>query len=415
MLIRKSVLVAVIALGVTIACSSLIAADFTAELLMSQPNDSMTVKLYVKGSLYRVEKLTGNNKMLIIENRDTDITTAMNPEEKTYLEIEGKKGAFVNPVKGWEQMKGSTDETLAGTETIRGYECEHYTYAYPGEAEPAMEIWKSNKLDHFIKWVLHLDPSSGDASMEVLNIVEGPLDDALFKIPPEYSRQKTAEEIELERPALTLLLNTEAPVGRRMAAGGQLIVKTDPTLSSRVEMRNLTRDTSICKVSIYKNGKLVEESADTKPSEQEFTLKFNGDRAETFFGSHLEVDEIRIALKTGRAMVTVYHEYSSFDDTNRRQYYVNPPGRGLACIEGHSFHIKMVGDSPFAESSKVRVHAYQQEFVDGSEQKNTIEQIEFDLKNGEIKELQYPADKNADYINIEIDDGGGLKVFTEQP
>jgi hypothetical protein len=133
------------------------------------------------------------------------------------------------------------------------------------------------------------------------------------------------------------------------------------------------------------------------------------------YGRQYQADEVRIKLEKGRMMVTVYSEYSSFDEVRRYEYYVTPPGRGIAAIEGRPFHLKLIGDSPTAEFSRVRIHVYEQDFVDGVEQKRTIDQLEFDLKNNEVRTFEYPVEKKADYISIEIDEGGGLKLFTEQP
>jgi len=167
------------------------AAEFSADLFLAQPGDSITAKIYVRDHLYRVENLEGPNTFLAIENRLTDTTTAMNPEEMTYLNIKGPSGAFANPVKGWEYNAVDTEEKHLGVATVNGFECDHYSYAYEGAEEAHLEMWKSKKLDHFIKYVVHYG-SSGDGIMELRNVIEGPLDDALFKIPDGYTREKSA-------------------------------------------------------------------------------------------------------------------------------------------------------------------------------------------------------------------------------
>jgi hypothetical protein len=415
MSIRKHVSLVILVLGIALLCGQAFAAEFTADLLITQPNDSITIKLFVRDHLYRVEKLDGDDQFLAIENRSTNLTTAMNPEEKTYRELEGPAGAFANPVKGWEYMTTDTEEKLVGTETVNGFECDHYTYSYPGQAEPMLEAWKSKQLEHFIKYLVHYGGASGDGSMEILNVVEGPLNDALFKVPGDYTRQKTEDEIEMERPAITSQASAEAPVGRRIAPGGELSVKMNPEMTFRVELKNLIRDSSSCQIQIYKNGQKVDFGNISPPKQENFSLSYKGERRESMYGRQYQADEVRIKLEKGRMMVTVYSEYSSFDEVRRYEYYVTPPGRGIAAIEGRPFHLKLIGDSPTAEFSRVRIHVYGQDFVDGVEQKRTIDQLEFDLKNNEVRTFEYPVEKKADYISIEIDEGGGLKLFTEQP
>ena len=53
---------------------------------------------------------------------------------------------------------------------------------------------------------------------------------------------KTEDEIEMERPAITSQATAEAPVGRRMAPGGELSVKMNPELTSWVEIKNLIKN-----------------------------------------------------------------------------------------------------------------------------------------------------------------------------
>ena len=402
-------------IGLVVPVGSAAAAEFTADLLIMQPNDSLTVKLYVRDNLYRVEQLEGENLFLAIEDRAANVTTALNPEEKIYKEIEGPAGAFVNPIKGWERMIEACEEKLVGPETVNGFECDHYVYNYPGETKVSVERWYSEKLAHFVKYLVHYDNDMGDGTMEIRNVIEGPLDDALFQVPGDYTKEKTAEEKEMERPALALQAASVAPVGRRMAAGGDLRVKVNPELSSRVKLVNLIADTSRCVIHPYRAGQRI-DFADYSPAPEEvFTLAYNGARTEQMYGMQHEADEIRIMLKRGRMMVTVYNEYASFDDLARQQYYVSAPGQGISGLEGRPLKITITGDSQAAGVSHAKIHVYAQDFVDGYEERKTIEEIEFDLKNGEVKDLQYPAGDHPVCLHIALDEGGGLKVLTEQP
>lgn len=411
----KAIRLIIICIGIAFFSGSVYAAEFSADLHMTNPGDTAMGKIYVRDTIYRVENLEGKDKFLVIENTRTDITTAMNPEEMTYINLEGKSGAFVNPVKGWQYMAGNAVETHLGVETVNGFECDHYTYAYEGATEPHMESWISKRLGHFIKYVVHYSDDAGDGSMELRNIVEGPQDDALFAIPDGYERQKTADEIELERPALSTSKTTTAPAGGRMLSGGELIVKTDPELSVRVKLMNLIKDSAACHVHLYKNGQRIELSKLPEPEEETFVLAYKGDRKEPLYGMQHQADEVRVSVEKGRVFANVFNEYSSFDDLKRRQFYVTSPGRGLAGLKGRPIHLRLIGDSPAAESTHVKLHVYIQTYVDGGEQKETVEQLEFDLKNGEEKTLEYPVSTKANYVNVEIAEGGGVKLFFIQP
>ena len=410
----KTVRIIIMLAGAVLFICQAYAAEFSADLFLTRPGDSATARLYVRDHLYRVEKLDGDEKFLAIENRLTDITTAMNPEEMTYMNLKGSSGAFSNPIKGWEYMADDTEEKYLGVETVNGFECDHYSYTYEGAAEAHLEVWKSKKLDHFIKYLVHYGGSSGDGSMEIRNVVEGALNDALFRIPDGYTREKSAEEMELERPAVSAKESSTAPVGRRIAPGGELSVKVDPELSTRVKLTNLIKDSSVCYVHIYKNGQKINFGNISPPPDETFAMTYKGERKEPMYGMQYHADEVRVNLEKGRVMATVFNEYSSFDEVRRTQYYISG-GQGIAGLEGRPIQMKIIGDSPAAEISRVKLHVYEQEYVDGMEQKNTIEKLEFELKNGEEKTLEYSVESKANYAHIAVEEGGGVKLFFIQP
>ena len=194
-----------------------------------------------------------------------------------------------------------------------------------------------------------------------------------------------------------------------------MIVKVDPTLSVRFEITNLIKDSSVCHVSLYKKGEKIDLKANSIMLEDSFTLTYNGERKRQMSGMQNEVDEVRIKIYKGRVMALVFNEFSSFDDDKREQFFVFYPGRGVCGWEEHAVRVTLTGDSYASGKSAIKVHAYEQVFVDGLEQKNTIEEIEFELKNGEEKILNYPAHSSSVCVNISINDGGGAKMIFSQP
>ena len=107
---------------------SAIAAEFNADLKIKQPDKEYEFKYYAQGSLYRLEKLTGEDRILVIADRKLDITWMLNPEDKIYLELKGIDAAFFNPIRGWEAAMEGSEKKKVGTETVLGYSCEKYTY-----------------------------------------------------------------------------------------------------------------------------------------------------------------------------------------------------------------------------------------------------------------------------------------------
>jgi len=180
---------------------SAIAAEFSADLKIKQPDKDYEFKYYAKSSLYRLEKLTGEDRILVIADRTQDITWMLNPEDKIYIELKGTDAAFFNPIRGWEATMEGTEKEKVGTETVRGYSCEKYTYTPPGGTEPGTEAWYLPELDHFIRIIAHYGGGYEDGIFEIINIREAPQDDSLFKVPEDYQKEKSPTEKAQEKEA----------------------------------------------------------------------------------------------------------------------------------------------------------------------------------------------------------------------
>ena len=402
-LVTSLVMVAAILLLAS-ACSEATGEGFSADLVIEQPSESITIKLYVMGDYYRVENL--EEQILAIEIPG-DTTVAMNPEEKTYKAIDGPAGAFVNPIKGWEYTRASLVESPAGQEAVGGYECNKFVYSYEGQPETTMVVWMSPELNHFVKVLVHY--SGADGTMMLTNVKVGPQAESLFKIPDGYTREKTPEEIEAARPAITGEASAGAPVARRVVAGGKLRVATDPSNSTRVKIENLVKQPCVATVSPFSGG----QPAMDEP--HQVSLSYKGERKEPFFGVQNKADEILIEIDSGRAMVTVLNEYSSFDDIKTTEYFVYRKGRGIGFIDGKDVKFIVTGDSQEAEASTGTIELFSNYWDNNGQDRVSVEKIELNIKNGETILREYTADKDVEYMMIDIEDGGGIKLVVSQP
>jgi len=242
---------------------SAIAAEFSADLKIKQPDKEYEFEYYAKGSLYRLEKLTGEDRILLIADRTQDITWMLNPEDNIYMELEGINAAFFNPIRGWEAAMEGTEEEKVGTETVLGYSCEKYIYTPPGGTEPGMEAWYLAELEHFIRIIVHYGGKYEDGIFEIINIQEAPQDDSLFKVPEDYQEEKSpaekAQEKEAARPVLSGMEESISPVGRRLKTGAVLKVKVDPDKSVRVVIENQIKEKSTYKITPFREGLPIED------------------------------------------------------------------------------------------------------------------------------------------------------------
>jgi len=386
-----------------------LAAEFTADLVLVRPGDTAAAKLYVKGMTYRVENLEGEEKFLAIENRATDTTLALNPETKEYKVMDGAAGAFVNPLKGLALTMDQMEGTAAGTETINGYDCTKTLYRYPNDTTVILEVWNSAKLDFVVKSVMHFGADYGDGLTELRNIVEGTVDETLLQVPTDYTRLKTPEEIEAALPSITGKATGESPLARRVSAGGELRISVTPGNSYRAKVENRSKDGSECTITPFKGSQPVADYV------QSYAMSYVGERQESLIGVQVEADEIVIRVDKGQVIAEAILEPSSFSDDKSAEYFLLGRGRGLTADPDRQLKITVVGDSQYGSESKCRLHVYNQTYVDGMEQKETIEDVEFVLANGESKSWDYPPGQGLNYVMIEVDANGGVKFFMTQP
>jgi Ca-activated chloride channel homolog len=166
------------------------AAQFTADLTITSPRENVVYDLKVKDNLIRLEKTRGPMTVPpfpTITNRLTGVTWGLNPPLHQYVEeTDAVKTMMMNPVVGWEYMRKDLKGTPAGTETVEGYPCEIMEYRAAGDHRVASRVWVSPDLAVTVKAVTYA--LNGNATMALRNIKEGPVDGALFTIPPGYAK-----------------------------------------------------------------------------------------------------------------------------------------------------------------------------------------------------------------------------------
>jgi len=386
--------------------STLLGADFSAKLKIKQRDKDYEFKYYAQDNLYRLEKLTGEDHILIIADRKLDITWALNPEEKAYIELKGTDATFFNPVRAWEAIKENQIKRQVGTETVLGYLCEKYTYTYPEQKEPSVEEWYSPKLNQFIRQIVHYSGGLGDGLLEMTNIVEAAQDDSLFKVPDDYQKEKSppekAEEKEAARPVLTKMEETVAPAGRYIGAGGTLRVKVEPDKSVQVVIENRIKEKSSFKVTPLRNGQPVEAKV------IESSLSGKSRTTKPFFGRQFKLNEILIEVEEGLISVSVTKKYSSFDEVKREEYYLAEKSeKGLFVYEEYKIVLTLTGDSQAAENSPVKINFYKGQY------KDVLKEEDFKLTNGQVRKWEFNPGQ-IQTLDITIGESGGVKALLEQ-
>ena len=193
------------------------AAEFAADLTVTSPQDNFVYDLKVRGDLIRMQKTRGPMTVPpfpTIYNRDTGVTWGLNPQAQQYVEeTDPVKTMMMNPIAGWAFMRKDMTATPAGTETVAGYVCQVLEYRKSGSTQVLNRVWVSQDLDFVVKEVAY--GLNANPTMELKNIKAGPMDAALFEIPPGYTlaggasgspNQKVKKQAKAKKPLTTKVL-----------------------------------------------------------------------------------------------------------------------------------------------------------------------------------------------------------------
>jgi hypothetical protein len=368
------------------------AADFSADLDVIEPREKLTVKLHVKGDVYRVEAEAEGKRRIVIVDKTADTATMIDPQAKTYKIIKGHRIAFVCPIYAMEMTKGRLTKAEVGDETVDGRSCKHLKYTHPNMKDYVVDVWHATDLDHFVR------VKSDRLELALRNIKVGPVPVALMKVPLGLEREKTPEEIEAALPSLSGTADAQAPVGRRLSGGGELRVKVDPNRRVMVSVESRTKGETVANVIPCFGGRPRENIGTTA-----WMLKGIGLRRDRKFNENLktfaktfQVDEVRIKVDKGLGRVKV--EQSGEDGQDRYLF----GGQSTWGTESEKLTITITGDFQAGPTSTGTL-------VVTTKEGNQTE--EFTLENGKSKTWTYEEVKG---FSIKVGLGkGGLKVRTQ--
>ncbi|MBT8387434.1 MAG: DUF4412 domain-containing protein [Ignavibacteria bacterium] len=162
-------------------------AQFTADMIQSEGDQVTTSKLFVENPYYCIETEEDGETILVIVDQEEKVTRVLRPSEKMYIEMGSQSMmSMANDVfQSIDNMNETYDTALIGTETINSYECEKYIVSFEGEE--MLTYWQSSQLGYPLKVV---NAMVNGMAMELINIVEGDIDDSRFTIPSDYTKME---------------------------------------------------------------------------------------------------------------------------------------------------------------------------------------------------------------------------------
>lgn len=167
-----------------------LAAEFTADMTQTQENGpSMTGKVAVKDAKMRMEAAVEGQPHVSIMNPETKTVIMLMPAMKSYMEVrfdvtKAGPGAVLlsKPDPAVGQWK------VVGTETVDGWECEKRVMDFADKSKGELTAWFAVKLDAPVKFVQ--SGPGGTFTVTYKNIKAGPVDEALFAVPPGYQQMQ---------------------------------------------------------------------------------------------------------------------------------------------------------------------------------------------------------------------------------
>jgi hypothetical protein len=169
-------------LGCVVAFSgTVLAAEFSADVIQKMGDEVKKGKFFVKGSKMRTEFEEG----VIIMDVATGKTITLQPEEKMYIEMPAM-GSMATAADSDEELAKIATKKKVGTEKVNGYTCDKNLITYHNKAMGKMTQWYARKLNYPIKTVYH--GPQGEMVTEYSNIKEGGVKDSLFEVPRGYRK-----------------------------------------------------------------------------------------------------------------------------------------------------------------------------------------------------------------------------------
>ena len=302
---------AVIVLALSAFCSSTLAAEFSADMVVVDGSNTLTNKIYVKDSKYRLETTEDGQEIVVIVDQGANITRVLNVNDKAYIEMpcDDMRSLMNDPFQALKvtiETPGIEKKAL-GSETVNGIECDKSVLLWGGSEFYTYCI--SQKYDFPVKII------RGDSEMvaELKNVKESAIDDGLFELPEGFSvmeepqpvTEAQPEEMTADFPEWVADVSTAEfitlPSEQVMSTGDIVRMKVKDGQDIFIQATNNHEDDSDFMVVPFLDGKPIVD-----PSTRVTNLMMAGQFWPVTAGETLdEADEIVVRVDQGEVKIKV--------------------------------------------------------------------------------------------------------------
>ncbi len=173
--------------------------SFTGDVLINESNSTIKAKLYVKGPEIRRVDMSkeAGGAIFICPKEARGKIWMLDPEKKQYRILSWPE-KHTDPVDAWTDIQYDMRGGAVGHETLNEHPCTIYQFKYPGKDTIALKMWYAEDIHYAIKREANAkivvkknaNPKIITGRFQILNIKVEKLDDALFKIPSDYTEIK---------------------------------------------------------------------------------------------------------------------------------------------------------------------------------------------------------------------------------
>jgi hypothetical protein len=170
------------------------AGDFVADVVETTPRDTVTSKIYVRGTSYRIETEEEGKQLVILVDQEGNVSWICDVEARACEEIAADdiKSLMKDPFMSLRVTKETpgTEAKELDPQTIGAVDCAVHVIMWGDQ--PFYTYYASDKYSLPLKMI----KGTGEDVVELKNIEERELDDAVFEVPEGFSVEKELQEKE---------------------------------------------------------------------------------------------------------------------------------------------------------------------------------------------------------------------------
>jgi len=287
--------------------------EFAADMVVQSRGETVSSKIYVKNSKYRIETTEDGQEIIIIVDQGINLTKVLNVNDKSYIEMpcDDMRSLANDP---FQSLKATIDtpgieKKALGSETVSGIECDKFVLLWGGSK--FYTYWMSGKYDFPMKIIL----GESEKIVELKNIKESAIDDGLFELPDGFAAMEESQPVAETQPEVaaskfpTWVAEVPSakimtlPFEQIMSAGDTVRIKVKDSQNIFIQATNNHGDDSNFLAVPFLNGKPIMD-----PSIRTISLTMAGQFWPVTAGETPgEADEIVIRVDQGS--VNVKAEY----------------------------------------------------------------------------------------------------------